>query len=548
MTRLFHPTHRTNMYAKTILLCSLPILLSACGGSIHISAGPQLTRISIAPNRSTMSLGQTVQLSVSGTYSDGTSKDQTAQAQWSSSNASIAAVTATGVVQASAVGAASIAASFNGLTASINVTVDSAAPQSIAITPSPVLLTLGQTTQLAVTATLTDGTVKDVTHTVTWNISDPSFITIDVNGLVKALKVGASNFTASLVGSLGAVTSSATVTVSPELLKSLQISGHNVAMPLGTSQQLTAVGTYNDGGARDLTALASWSSSDSSIVNVSAIGKVTALALGSATVSAVADGIGTSMKVQVSVPALVSIAIAPLNPRILVGKSIQLKAIGTYSDGSTSDITSSVAWAIENADFLQLDDHAIATALSAGSTEVEATLNGLAGKSAVVVRPVALVSYFVSTSSEPDTTVRIVGTAGTDSEICSMIYIFSHDQQMAECCGCLVSREGLRSLSLRHDLLSNPLTAVAPDTGTAMVVTAAFKGNTSCNPAATSPAGSGDAWATHVHSAGTTVSATETPFTQTELGDALLANLQAQCSYIQVLGTGRGVCTCGTGN
>jgi hypothetical protein len=254
------------------------------------------------------------------------------------------------------------------------------------------------------------------------------------------------------------------------------------------------------------------------------------------------------MKVQVSSPALVSIAIAPLNPLILVGKSIQLKAIGAYSDGSTSDITASVAWATEDANLLQLDAHAIATALSAGSTAVEATLNGLVGESAVVVRPVALVSYFISTSSEPDSTVRIVGAASTDPEICTMIYVFSHDQQMAECCGCLVSPEGLRSLSLRHDLLSNPLTAVAPDTGTAMVVTAAFKGNTSCNPAATSPAGSGDAWATHVHSAGTTVSATETPFTQTELGDDLLANLQVQCSYIQMLGAGRGVCTCGTGN
>jgi hypothetical protein len=548
MKRLFRPTRCTNMFAKRILFCSLSILLSACGGPIHISAGPQLTHISIAPNSSTMSLGQTLQLSVSGTYSDGTSTDQTAQVQWSSSNASIAAVTASGLVRASAVGGVSIAASVYGLTASISVTVDIAAPQSIAITPSPVLLTLGQTTQLTVTATLTDGTLKDVTHTVTWNISDPSFITIDVNGLVKALKVGTSNFTASLGGISGAVTSSGTVTVSPELLKSLQILGHNAAMPLGSSQQLTAVGTYNDGAVRDLTPSASWSSSDSPIVSVSTLGEATALALGSATVSAVADGIGTSMKVQVSSPALVSIAVAPLNPRILVGESIQLTAIGTYSDGSTSDITSAVAWAIENADFLQLDAHAIATALSAGSTAVEATLNGLTGNSAVVVRPVALVSYFVSTSSEPDTMVRIVGTAGTDPEICTMIYVFSHDQQMAECCGCVVSREGLRILSLRNDLLSNPLTAVAPDTGTAMVVTAAFKENTACNPAATSPAGSGDAWATHVHSAGKTVSATETPFTQTELGNALLANLQAQCSYIQMLGAGRGVCTCGTGN
>jgi hypothetical protein len=549
MPSSYHFTRWANRSLEKIIPGIFGILLSACGGGTHVSSNSHLIRISIRPGDSALSVGQTLQLSAVGTYDDGTTNDRMAQMQWASSNAAIASVSSTGMLQAKAVGAVAISASIEGLTASINISVKSAAPQSVAITPAPVAITVGQSLQLTVIAALSDGTHQDVTQAVTWTISDPSIIAIDATGVVNALKIGASNFVANLaVSGSGTIAGSTTANVVPELLSTLKISAQEPFMPLGTSQRLRAQGVYDSGAVQDLTATVSWSSTPSSVIRVSSSGEATALAVGTATVSAAAGGIQTSMKLAVGAPVLSSIAISPSDPRVLAGKSIHLKAIGSLSDGSTSDLTSTVAWTVENPRILEIDTLGNAIALSPGSTAIDASLRGLAGKSNVVVRPVALVSYFSGASSKMDTTVRMVGSAGNDGEICTMMYVVAQDKQMAECCGCRVSREGLRSLSLRDDLLANPLTATALETGTLVLVTAASSGNTLCDPAAVSVAGFGNAWATHIQGSGPTLSATESPFTHTELGDTLLANLQAQCSYIQTLGGGRGVCTCGGGN
>ena len=546
MPCLCHFPRSANGPARKIFLGIFGVLLGACSGSMHISPNSQLIRLSIKPKNSVLSVGESAQLSVAGTYGDGTTNDQTAQVQWASSDASIALVSSTGVLHAKAVGAASISASIQGLTASIDIKVNSAAPNLIAITPNPVALTVGQSVQLTVTATLTDGTFEDVTRRVTWTISDPSIIAIDSSGLVTALKAGKSGFSASVSGT-GVITETNTAMVAPEVLNVLDISAEHPSMPVGTSQQLSVLGNYSDGTVKDLTAAAVWSSTPTSIVSIAVGGQATALALGTTTVSAVVDGIEAVLKVNVSEPVLSSIVIAPSSPRILAGKSVQFRAIGTLSDGSTSDLAHSATWTVENPRLLEIDPGGNAIGLVAGVTTINATVNGLAAESNVVVRPVALASYFSGVSSKTDATVRTVGITGNDPEACTMVFVFGQDQQMAECCGCQISREGIRTLSLRHDLLANPLTAVTPDTGTVVLVPAESKGS-ACDPAGFSPAGSGSAWSTHLQISGAILSAMETPFTQTELGDTLLSSLQVQCGYIQSLGGGHGVCTCGTGN
>ena len=80
------------------------------------------------------------------------------------------------------------------------------------------------------------------------------------------------------------------------------------------------------------------------------------------------------------------------------------------------------------------------------------------------------------TSGAPDATVRITnpGTSigidddtapVTNGNLCAMIYVFDNDQQMTECCGCLTTPDGLRTLSVTKDLTSNPLTGVVSKNG-----------------------------------------------------------------------------------
>lgn len=91
------------------------------------------------------------------------------------------------------------------------------------------------------------------------------------------------------------VTVSAASVATPESLAASPA----VTVGLGKSDQLTATATYSDGSQQDVTTRASWSSSDATKVTVDATGNVTAVAGGSATVTAQFSGLMASTVVTV---------------------------------------------------------------------------------------------------------------------------------------------------------------------------------------------------------------------------------------------------------
>jgi hypothetical protein len=130
-----------------------------------------------------------------------------------------------------------------------------------------------------------------------------------------------------------------------------------------------------------------------------------------------------------------------------------------------------------------------------------------------------------------------------------MLYVFDQNQEMAACCGCQISRDGLRTLSVRKDLIGNPLTGSPPDTGSVMLVAASFASTSSCNAASIVPTGRAIAWATHLPTLAANSSVlSEESLSLTPLSATELSAVQAQCRSIQELGGGQGVCSCGTGD
>jgi hypothetical protein len=65
---------------------------------------------------------------------------------------------------------------------------------------------------------------------------------------------------------------------------------------------------------------------------------------------------------------------------------------------------------------------------------------------------------------------RGINSAGT---LCAMIYVFSADQQLNECCGCLVTPNGLQTADVKTQLTANTLTGRTPNDGVIQVVSAA---------------------------------------------------------------------------
>src|SRR5580698_9163345 len=174
----------------------------------------------------------------------------------------------------------------------------------------------------------------------------------------------------------------------------------------------------------------------------------------------------------------------------------------------------------------------------------------IASPRAASAQDVYKVNYFSNNTvaGAPDATVRIDNPGLTYGNLCAMIYVFAADQQMAECCGCLQSHNNLNTYSVSGNLASpeQTLTGEFTPSGVIKIVSALPSGGI-CDATSTyRPTANLRAWATHIQNrVGNAFPITETEFSDSTLGATELANLQAQCSFVHLLGSGFGVCGCG---
>jgi hypothetical protein len=190
------------------------------------------TTPSVTINCSTMTLTATGQQTPCSAVvlSNGTSQDQTLASQWSSSNASVASVSATGMVTAVSNGASTITATFQGLQGARAVVVTIPAP----VAPST----------FVVNGTLTDGTSHGILPGLTIQLlSGTSVVTstlTDSGGNYTISGVSAATFTLS-VSAVSYVTTTQQVTVPPSQQVNLVLQRAPVSTPVPTAQCLPAL-------------------------------------------------------------------------------------------------------------------------------------------------------------------------------------------------------------------------------------------------------------------------------------------------------------------
>src|SRR6266705_4581398 len=95
---------------------------------------------------------------------------------------------------------------------------------------------------------------------------------------------------------------------------------------------------------------------------------------------------------------LTSLQITPTNQAIAVGSSQQLKAAGTFSDGSTADLTASVTWKSSDAGLATIDGAGLAKAVAVGRPQVTATSGAVSSSTRLIIvvgstLPVARFAY-----------------------------------------------------------------------------------------------------------------------------------------------------------
>jgi hypothetical protein len=159
------------------------------------------------------------------------------------------------------------------------------------------------------------------------------------------------------------------------------------------------------------------------------------------------------------------------------------------------------------------------------------------------------VDYFANanTAGAPDGTTRITNPGTAGGSLCAAIFVFDPNQELSECCSCFVSPDGLRTLSVNTDLTGNPLTGVVLSTGVVKIVPIPTRaGVCPAYPTSLAPTASVRSWGTHIQNSNFTI--TETASQDATLSAAEVGRLQGQCFAIQLDGSGRGQCTCGTGD
>ncbi len=532
--------------ASAIAAVSLGIIvLASCGGTNSV-AGHRLISLSLSVGPSGLPLGASRQVQAAGKFSDGAVQDLTNSVKWQTLFPKVLTITDAGMITGVAPGTAVITARYELMTVAASLTVTPAALVSLSVRADNASLPLGESTQVRALGTFTDQTVRDLTTMVTWSSSAPGVVSVSGAGVAQAKALGVAN----VIASSGQLIASTPVTGASAVLTGLSVTSNNYLLPLGTNAQLTAAGTYSDGSQRDLTGSVTWSSSSPQIVAVNNSGQATANALGSSVVTAMSGNVATSLQLSVSPAQLTSITVSPQGPLVPMGARQQMTATGSYTDGTRYDLTRYVTWSSDKLQVASIDAYGMALATNVGVANLTASYESQNAGSPLTVQPLLATNYFTFPPNAPDTAVRITYPDANTIDLCAMIYVFDQGQQMAECCGCVVSHDGLRTLSVQNDLMSNPLTGIPSRAGNVTVIAADHNSNPSCDASMVSPSGSLGFWSTHLQAGGSSGSYTvqEANAASSPLSDAELASIQAQCSFIEVLGSGHGICSCGSGH
>ena len=152
-------------------------------------------------------------------------------------------------------------------------------------------------------------------------------------------------------------------------------------LAIGAVQPFIAIATYTDGSTVNISYVATWVSSDTTVATIAQWGKVTGVATGSTNITVSMSGI-TSPVLSVRVKQLYSLTVTPNPPGYLaVGSTQQFTATGTFTDSSTADITDQVMWTNNSTIVATISTTGLATGLGGGTTFITASLSEITSPS-----------------------------------------------------------------------------------------------------------------------------------------------------------------------
>jgi uncharacterized protein YjdB len=413
-------------------LTAEPVTITATFGSFSDTADVTVTaavldEIQITPSDVEVPSGLTRQFSATAIFTDGSSQSVTSSATWSTSDAAVATVgndvadkgLLTGV--AASEEPVTLSATVGAVSGTTSVTITSGVVQQIDVQPATASVPrLGFKTRFTAIGTLSDGNTVDLTSQATWTSSAAvNVATISNTGSDRGVATsGDTAGTSQIRAALGGITSApATLTVTAAALQSIELQADLDAAPetelslsLGRTVDLRAVGVFSttSGGTsttsrQDITQSVTWSSCVASpdvvpcdetddiatVSNAAATkGRVVTQSPGSAVIGAsitVTDGTTSTTRISslaltVTGASPVSLLVSPAAQTVARTFRTPFTAVGTFSDGSTDDVTAEVTWVTANSNIATVSNEpgevGVAKGGAAGSTVITAKWPG----------------------------------------------------------------------------------------------------------------------------------------------------------------------------
>ncbi len=331
----------TGMFTAGSTVGSFPNTVSATSGgvtavaSVQVVAGP-LATITVSPRPDTLGPTQTRQFTATGRDAGGNVVPITAS--WTVSSVGGGTITNGGLFTAGTVAgsyANTVTATSGSTVGTATVVIRAGALSSITVTPNPdTLAARGVRTYTAV-GTDMNGNVVPITPV--WSVAASGGAITSAGVFTAGDSVG--TFANTIRATSGATVGSATVTVRPGAVTTLQIAPNPATLNVGGTQQFTVVA--RDAGSNIVPVNARWSVVGGGGTIDSTTGVYTAGSTGGTftnTVRAQVNAIVGSATVNIVNPAS-TMTVTP-NPAILArGATQQFTAIGTASNGDTVAMT-----------------------------------------------------------------------------------------------------------------------------------------------------------------------------------------------------------------
>lgn len=334
-----------------------------------------------------LGIGNTAALISKVIPGDATNKD----ISWSSDNESVASVDQDGNVTGIAKGTATITVTTDdgGFTDTCKITVIKPVV-SITINTHSETMTHHDTLSLMAAVLPVDASNPEVT----WSSDDKNVATVSESGLVTAVGVGDATITATADG----VSDTCDITVEIKPVTSVTLSSEEESIVIGDKMNLTAAVLPSNATHPEVT----WSSSDNIIATVDQTGKVTAVGIGTVTITSAVDGKSDTCLINVTPKRVISIKIDSDLENIIIGDTKMLTATVLPINATYPDVT----WSSDNTSVATIDQKGRVTAVAVGTAVITATADGKTDTCNITVSPR---QYTINASSSSNTYGKVSG-------------------------------------------------------------------------------------------------------------------------------------------